>query len=568
MKMVDAALAYARDLGWAVFPLHTPTGTGCSCGNVGCDNIGKHPRTPNGVKDATKVRDTIRGWWLKWPNANIGVATGRRSGVVVVDIDGIEGEQALANLCGNPPTPSSLTGKGRHAFFAAPDVAVKNKVRLADKLDIRGDEGYVVAPPSWHRNGKRYRWDRENGLGPRDIDLAPMPSAILEKLTAGPSSMIVRDIPKSGPITEGGRNATLTSYTGRLVAKGHPIDEVYALVLALNEANCKPPLSIDEVGKIVHSIASREPTIPSEDETERQIEEALEFGRQDFSKSPKWGWSGLHRMVGPVLPGELWIVGARPSQGKTTFLLNWTEHLAEMQGIPWLFIGMEMDPKQLRRKWAAFRCGYDEEAVLTNNWGALTPGAQEEIEADLKAQASEPLKSLAYFAPARRIDITGLKKWIEFAKTRGCRMVVVDHLHRMSFGDEELRVRMTESVRVAKELAVMNQVGLVMAAQLNRGARDILGDYHPQPLNALKECGAIEEEADVVLMLSRCLKPGVKNSDMNAIRQGLAEIEPFVEQGAMKVMCAKHRRNGGAQKRHVTLQLDRGLLRERMTLVS
>jgi replicative DNA helicase len=522
------------------------------------------------VKDATKTPDLIRSWWTKWPQANIGIATGRASGVVVIDVDGPEGEAALTKIGGNPPTPTSLTGKGRHAFFAAPEHPVKNAVALAEKLDVRGDGGYVVAPPSLHASGRRYRWDRENSLGPRDLEPAPLPAALAERIAKARASSGARDIPTSGPIPEGKRNQTLVSYTGRLLRKGHSLEETHALVSALNRANCQPPLSEDEVTRIVQSIASRENAIemPAEDEAEQQTKEAIEYGRQDFSNSPKWTWGSLHRIVGPVLPGELWIVGARPSQGKTTFLLNWMEHLAVMQGVPWLFIGMEMDPKQLRRKWAAFRCGFNEEAVLTNHWTALPDGAQELIENDLQSQATEPLKSLTHFAPARRIDVIGLRRWVEFAVQRKCDLVVVDHLHRMSFGHDDLRKQMTETVRVAKELAVLHQIGLVMAAQLNRGARDILSEYHPQPLSALKDCGAIEEEADAVLMLSRCLKPGVKNSEMNAIRQGVMEIDGFVEEGAMKVMCAKHRRNSAAQKKHTTLQLDNGLLRERMVLVS
>lgn len=567
MKMVDSALAYAQELGWAVFPLHTPIGAGCSCGKP-CGNVGKHPRTPNGVKDATKLPDLIRAWWQRWPEANIGIATGQVSGIVVVDVDGPEGEQALVGICGNPPTPTSLTGKGRHAFFAAPDRPVRNAVALAEKLDVRGDGGYVVAPPSLHVSGRRYRWDRDNSLGPRDIGLAVLPSALEQKIGSTKASAKASEIPSSGAIREGKRDDTLASYTGRLLRMGHSLKETHGLVSALNQANCEPPLPERDVVRIVQSIASREGPESTEHEAEEQTKEAIEYGRRDFSRSPKWAWASLHTIVGPVLPGELWIVGARPSQGKTTLLLNWMEHLAEMQGVAWLFIGMEMDPKQLRRKWAAFRCGFNEEAVLTNNWTVLPDGARERIEDDLLAQATEPLKSLTHFAPARRIDVKGLQRWVEFAVDRSCGLVVVDHLHRMSFEGDSLLREMTETVRVAKELAVLHQIGLVMAAQLNRGPRDVLAEYHPQPLSALKDCGAIEEEADVVLMLSRCLKRGIKTSEMNAIRQGVVEIEGYVEEGAMKVMCAKHRRNGKAQRKHTTLQLDEGLLRERMKLIS
>jgi Bifunctional DNA primase/polymerase, N-terminal len=70
MVLVDAALAYAAR-GWPVFPLHTPTPAGCSCGHLDCGSIGKHPRTKHGVKDATTDEAQIRAWWKRWPHANM-----------------------------------------------------------------------------------------------------------------------------------------------------------------------------------------------------------------------------------------------------------------------------------------------------------------------------------------------------------------------------------------------------------------------------------------------------------------------------------------------------------------
>src|SRR5262245_26476568 len=85
--LLDAALTYAA-LGWAAFPCHTPTSTcSCSC-HKDCDHIGKHPRTKHGLKEATTDETTIRNWWHKWPHANIAIATGEDSNLVVLDVDG------------------------------------------------------------------------------------------------------------------------------------------------------------------------------------------------------------------------------------------------------------------------------------------------------------------------------------------------------------------------------------------------------------------------------------------------------------------------------------------------
>src|SRR5258708_4807964 len=89
------AQAYARK-GWRVFPLHEirPNQT-CSCGRSPCSSAGKHPRTKNGVKDATTDSAQIAAWWERWPTATIGIATGiapgQSRGLFVIDVDTIKG---------------------------------------------------------------------------------------------------------------------------------------------------------------------------------------------------------------------------------------------------------------------------------------------------------------------------------------------------------------------------------------------------------------------------------------------------------------------------------------------
>src|SRR5690625_4470421 len=110
-----AALSYAKVLGWAVSPVHSIMNGRCTCG-VGCSSPGKHPITKNGVLDATKDPAMIRRMWERYPWANIGVATGAKSGFFALDVDGQTGEEALADLQVNhgilPATVESRTGGG------------------------------------------------------------------------------------------------------------------------------------------------------------------------------------------------------------------------------------------------------------------------------------------------------------------------------------------------------------------------------------------------------------------------------------------------------------------------
>jgi hypothetical protein len=156
----EFALQYAGR-GWRVFPVHSVQNGRCTCGQDCGKNAGKHPRIKGGFKIATADANQIEEWWRKWPDANIGIATGSVSGIIVLDIDGPEGHASLAKLiarCGLlDRTPIVKTARGWHLYFKAPaDVAIP--CSTGNGLDVRGDGGYVVAPPSVHVSGHVYEW--------------------------------------------------------------------------------------------------------------------------------------------------------------------------------------------------------------------------------------------------------------------------------------------------------------------------------------------------------------------------------------------------------------------------
>ena len=147
-SLKQAALYLATVFGWMVFPLIPRE---------------KRPLTPHGFKDAVTSVEQIEVWWSEWPDANVGVATGQVSGVVVLDVDPPEGEESLARLLEQhgslPSTLEAITGRGRQLFFAVPDFPVKNSAgKLGEGLEVRGDGGYVVVPPSVHPNSRTYQW--------------------------------------------------------------------------------------------------------------------------------------------------------------------------------------------------------------------------------------------------------------------------------------------------------------------------------------------------------------------------------------------------------------------------
>ncbi len=168
------ALEYASE-GICVFPTHSIVRdadgvAACSCGKP-CKSPGKHPRVMRGLLEATDDASTVERWWRRWPDANVALATGARSGLVCIDVDcgpgkvGMQSFEAL--LADQDATPFERTarvetgGGGMHLFFKHPGggVRVPSRVNaLGTNIDIRADGGYVVAPPSKHASGRDYAW--------------------------------------------------------------------------------------------------------------------------------------------------------------------------------------------------------------------------------------------------------------------------------------------------------------------------------------------------------------------------------------------------------------------------
>ncbi|MBA3401031.1 MAG: bifunctional DNA primase/polymerase [Actinobacteria bacterium] len=153
--LLAAALVYAAR-GWRVLPLHDGSSGICSCiHGPACKTPGKHPRIDKWPERASCDPALIAGWWQRWPSANVGIATGRRSDLVVLDVDPRHGgDDELAALVAEheslPDTPVALTGGGGvHYYFRCPaGEGVVKSVTLADGLELKADGTFVVAPPS------------------------------------------------------------------------------------------------------------------------------------------------------------------------------------------------------------------------------------------------------------------------------------------------------------------------------------------------------------------------------------------------------------------------------------
>jgi replicative DNA helicase len=236
-ELRDAALDYAA-AGMPVIPL-----------------AGKVPRNRNGLTGASSDVVVVAEWWRRWPDANVGVVTGPASGYVVLDVDGPAGLRSIAELekrHGAIRTAQVLTGSGGfHYWYRCPDKPTRNSAgALGEGLDMRGEGGYVVVPPSVHETGNVYRWTRELE------HVKECPAWLLEdaRERRNGSAPAIGDV-----IPEGQRDSTLTSLAGSMRRRG--MSEL-AILAALRVENkrCEPaPLPEADLERIARSVSRYAP---------------------------------------------------------------------------------------------------------------------------------------------------------------------------------------------------------------------------------------------------------------------------------------------------------------------
>jgi len=317
---LQAALDYAAR-GWLVIPLHTPTARGCSCGKADCASVGKHPRCKNGLKDATTNPAAIRQWWKQWPDANIGIATGPESNLLVLDVDGKQGEDSLIKLaregCTLPDSYVVKTGSGSHLYFRYPSGRdVRNSAsKLAPGLDIRGAGGYVVAPPSLHRNGTQYE-PLESSVPPVDV-----PEWLLTFIreAAAPQDRQSTSAPcvvgSGGLIPRGKGDPAKLALAGSMFRSHQPFDVILAAVVALDK-KCEHQRGEDECRRKVNEWAQRySKGQPLSEEKCASIEPDLICLDQIEGKDPHWLWK-LYLAF-----GLLAMLSGDPGSGKTFICL-------------------------------------------------------------------------------------------------------------------------------------------------------------------------------------------------------------------------------------------------------
>jgi putative DNA primase/helicase len=231
----EAAAADYRERGLATIPLKRRS---------------KEPKLPKGHPFlARKATDEeFGGFDLRH---NVGIVTGKVSGIIVLDDDD-DGETIKANNWHVPATPTVKTKRGHQYYFRCPEAGFPT-FNVAGKLEVRGDGAYVVAPPSIHPSGGRYEWV----ISPDEARVAEPPAWLLEQARLRARRMQAEDVGEM--ISNGSRNKTLFSIAGTLRRRGLDEASIAAALLGINATKCETPLDEAEVRKIAASAARYEP---------------------------------------------------------------------------------------------------------------------------------------------------------------------------------------------------------------------------------------------------------------------------------------------------------------------
>lgn len=322
---LDFALRYAS-AGLPIFPVfEARRGGSCACGNKRCPNPGKHPRV-KWREEATTDEKTIRAWWKKWPRASIGGVGGK---FFCLDIDPkSNGYESLADLISEhgqlPDTAVALTGeingeRGTHYWFRVPKGhSVGTRAGIRDGVDIRGEGGYAVLPPSRHYSGKDYEWTvpfEEHDDAPEWL-LTLLPQASANRLTleweprGTPVSAEVLSFIQTGGVDPGAQRSMLTRAARSLLGNGkEPQEVVDALWEGLLKCDWDPDKkewTYDDCVVVVQSLLQNPPP-PWEDDSDYNFtdwgnaERLVSYMDGNLRYVPEWGkwyiWDGSGRWI-------------------------------------------------------------------------------------------------------------------------------------------------------------------------------------------------------------------------------------------------------------------------------
>ena len=224
------------------------------------------------------------------------------------------------------------------------------------------------------------------------------------------------------------------------------------------------------------------------------------YKNQGKATGVETGFVDFDKKTAGLQPSDLILIGARPSMGKTAFLLNIAQHAALRNKVPTAIFSLEMAKEQLGNRMLAVESGIDSHLLRTGNLNK--PEYWDKISECMPVLSSAPL----YIDDTPGITITEMRaKCRRLKAERNLGLVVIDYLQLMTSPanarPESRQQEISEISRSLKGLAKELHIPFLVAAQLSR-AVEARKDHRPM-LSDLRESGAIEQDADVVAFLYR-----------------------------------------------------------------
>ncbi len=455
---------------------------------------------------ATTDRNMIVGWYEHNPDANLGIACGERSNIVVLDVDkdkgGYESLAELQERYGKlPETPVCRTGSGgEHIYFLYPNgVDIRNSAgKLGAGLDIRANGGYVVAPPSIHPNGNRYEWV----VLPSRVPFAPMPDGLVELLHE--KQIAIAEHAPGGKIISGYRNDTLARMAGSMRRRGFDSDAIFEALKRHNRKYCEPPLSDGEVYQISESIGRYEPqdkpVVPAPLPSAWDVIDSLEADIVERQKNPRdvWGihyaWDYLSLVTGGKQAGELIILAGEPGVGKSWWAHQdalYTALGVKSASVPTLIWSGEMKRKQVFRRFFEM-LGVPKRHMLTGGMSADDWQFFNEAKALI---VNSPIYVSDMFLELKDVRLLLEREQGE----HGIEQVVFDYDWLINApGKDEIATSQNIS-RTLKQLATELNLSIMLVSSVNKSGMDTTVEN----IGTVSGSGKKLHDADIVYLLTK-----------------------------------------------------------------
>ena len=521
--------------------------------------------------------EEVTEWFNKWPEANIGIVTGKISNLVVFDLDSDHAVQYANDEGGFTNTPKVKTGKGYHFYMKYPGFEVRNDVRKDLDIDIRADGGYVVAPPSIHGSGNHYQWEDCSSI----LDIEPTPCEpwmidYLKDITKNSSKSVKKEPPKPSKsadtaskskakgdyaeilingAVEGMRNHTATKLIGHLLNKGNDEAVVWELVRQWNVGKNKPSLdetelrkSFDSIKKLHDKDGKKEPEkkdIDVKQFLDTQSKVVAEYDEQYFRVPFAGPLLPImeSKMNGGLIGGRTYVIGGIPSASKTALANNMADNIC-LNDHPVLFFSYDDGRTELRYRSYSRFSGFDIEEFNNRKL------SKSDVEAIYRNDSISSISKLKYTVQ----EILKVEDWAQLidkihAHHKKAPVVMIDYLRKVKTGSNRMdeRLRVDEILSKLTEMAKSHNIPVLVISEL---ARDSYKTGQRLSMASFKESGSIEYEASWLGILAAVEEDGFGYSLKN-------DWERIINQdGNIDLIVFKAKRGTGVTGR-IALKLDK-----------